>query len=255
MNAYIHTIGARLFELDYLPISWNYLDTMARHREYYHGEDEFRRGLDRYSRNTFIDHFFFADDTIENFDTMTYREAGGFIDAPYEVIKCDRDHSELVLECLGPVKGAAGSCIVKIVKKFIFKRASINLYYTIKNMSETPLSVIFGSELNFSFLSKEVDSLKLYRREGNEKVLLSPEKAEQLNVTEMFFEDVANDVRISFSTLEPGSTWSLPVETTTLGSEGLTTAYQSSCIVPRWKIDLAGQGAWENRISLRMDPL
>jgi alpha-amylase len=255
MNAYIHTLGARLFELDYLPVSWNYLDTMARHHEYYHVADESGRGCDRYSRKTFIDHFFSADATVEDFDRMTYREEGRFIDAPYEVIKCDRDHSELVLECSAPVSGAFGSCIVKIVKKFIFKRASINLYYSLKNQSETPLSVIFGSELNFSFLSKEVDSLKLFRREGNEKVLLSPEKTELANVTEMFFEDVANDVRISFSTLEPGATWSLPVETSSLGVSGLLTAYQSSCIVPRWKIDLESQGAWENRISLRMDPL
>ena len=186
---------------------------------------------------------------------MTYREDGGFIDAPFEVIKCDRDHSELVLECSAPVKGANGTGIVKIVKKFIFKRASINLYYSLKNISDTPLSVIFGSELNFSFLSKEVDSLKLFRREGGEKVLLSPEKTELAAVTELLFEDVANDVRISFSTLEPGSIWSLPVETTSRGSSGLVTAYQSSCIVPRWKIDLEPRGAWENRISLRMDPL
>ena len=29
LNAYIHTRGGALFELDFLPASWNYLDTMV----------------------------------------------------------------------------------------------------------------------------------------------------------------------------------------------------------------------------------
>ena len=36
INAYVHAEGGVLFELDYLPIAWNYLDTLDRRRESYH---------------------------------------------------------------------------------------------------------------------------------------------------------------------------------------------------------------------------
>lgn len=242
MNAYIHTLGARLFELDYLPIAWNYLDTMARH-------------IDEYSRKAFIDHFFSPETGLDDFDSMDFPRKGSFAEAPFEVIKCDRDHSELVLEHIGPlaVDGVSGK--IKIVKKFIFKKASINLYYTLKNVGSEPLSFVFGSEINLSFLSRDAENLRIYRHDDESRTPLSPEKSVLEGITGLVYEDGINETAVSVSTLEPAEAWSLPVDTLHPGPAGTSRVYQSSCLVPRWKISLEPQSAWENRINLRMDRL
>ena len=61
LNAYIHSRGGAMFELDFLPASWNYLDTMV-DREEECSEDGASTGGQwqpcAYQRKAFIDHFF-----------------------------------------------------------------------------------------------------------------------------------------------------------------------------------------------------
>ncbi len=254
MNAYIHTLGGQLFELDFLPVSWNYLDTMARYREVFHGPGGDPRSFDSYSRRSFIDHVIPPGVTIDDFDASGAAPDWSFVDAPFDVIKCDREHSELVLEHCGP-PGGSGGFPLKIVKKYIFKRASINLYYTVKNPGPDPVSLIFASEINLSFPSKDVDALRIYRPGEGESVPLSPEKMDLGETSGLLFEDVRNEAAISFSTLEPAEVWSMPVETLSPGREGLRKIYQSSCLLARWKLVLDPQESWENRLNLKMDLL
>ncbi|MDR1625310.1 MAG: DUF1926 domain-containing protein [Spirochaetia bacterium] len=248
MNAYVHTLGARLFELDYLPKSWNYLDTLARSRETV--EDSV---ADFYSRKTFIDYFFDETVGVDDFESLNFPRASFFGEAPFELVKCDRERSELVLEYTGEVSCGAFAGSVRIVKKFIFKGAGINLYYTLGNVGTESLSAVFGCELNFSFASKGAEDLKIFRTEEDSRVPVSSEKAVLKNVSELAFEDLANNTVLSFSTLEPAQVWSLPVETACPAGGGEKSAYQSSCILPRWKLKLAPGASWENRLNLRLE--
>jgi hypothetical protein len=245
MNAYVHTLGARLFELDYLPAAWNYLDTFSRYGEN-GGAGDF------YPRKAFIDHFFASDLNIDDFDKMKFPRACFWGDAPYELIKCDRERSELVLGCTGEAATGKTQARIKIVKKFIFKGAEVNLYYTLSNMGSEEVSLIFGSEINFSFLSKKADDLKIFRISDEARVPLSPEKTVVKDISALVFEDLANETALSFSTLEPAELWSLPVETSFRAEEGELPAYQASCILPRWKLTLAPDASWENRLTLRL---
>jgi alpha-amylase len=248
MNAYVHTLGARLFELDYLPAAWNYLDTMARSCETEEGGPS-----DYYSRKAFIDHFFDETVSLDDFERLNFSKESFFGHAPFEIVKCDRERSELVLEYTGDVSCGSATGRVRIVKKFIFKGPSINLYYTLTNAGTEEFSFVFGSEINFSFVSKKADDLKIFRAEGESRVSLSPEKTTLKNLTGLVFEDLANDTMLTFSTLEPAHIWSLPVETVFPTEEGGLSEYQSSCFVPRWKLKLAPEASWENRLNLRFD--
>jgi alpha-amylase len=248
MNAYIHTLGARLFELDYLPKSWNYLDTMARSRET--AENSI---ADFYSRKTFIDHFFDETVSVDDFENLNFSRASFFGEAPFELVKCDRERSELVLEYTGDVSCGETAGRVRIIKKFIFKGSGINLYYTMTNAGTQNLSLLFGCELNFSFVSKKADDLKIFRSEEESRLPVSPEKTVLKNVSELVFEDIANNTVLFFSTLEPAQVWSLPVETLCPAGGGENAIYQSSCLVPRWKLKLAPGASWENRLNLRLE--
>ncbi|MDR3200887.1 MAG: DUF1926 domain-containing protein [Spirochaetales bacterium] len=251
MNAYVHTLGARLFDLDYLPTSWNYLDTMARKYEAAEGEAE-QPVSDFYSRKAFIDHFFGVDVSIDDFEKLNFPRDSFSGEAPFELVKCDRERSELVLEYTGEfsVSGARGS--VRIVKKFIFQGSSINLYYTLTNVGPEDFSFVFGSEMNFSFLSKNAGALKIVRTEDEARISLTPEKTVLKGLSGLVFEDLPHNTTLSFSTLEPAEVWSLPVETPDV-EEGAGPVYQSSCLLPRWKLALAPEASWENRINLRLE--
>ena len=79
LNVNLHTKGGVIFELDYFRTPHNYLATMSRHREWYH-EDEI---TDRYTRNTFIDHFLQSEASPETFAKSSFKEAGDFIASVY----------------------------------------------------------------------------------------------------------------------------------------------------------------------------
>ncbi len=80
LNAYIHSRGGALFELDFLPASWNYLDTMVDHECSPDGEAGTTGGPSSvYPRKAFIDHFCTSDCSIADFEAGRHREAGDFI--------------------------------------------------------------------------------------------------------------------------------------------------------------------------------
>lgn len=130
----------------------------------------------------------------------------------------------------------------------------INLYYSITNPGDTLLSFGFGSEINISFL--QGDGVKIYKLEGKSRDEVPSNPQELTGIGEILFEDLINEVGISIATLETASGWSFPVEGTVWNEgKGSSNGYQCSSFVPRWKLDLAPHGTWENRITLRIEKL
>ncbi len=243
MNAYIHSLGGVLFELDSLNKPWNYLNTFITRTA--------ERAVPKYS---FMDHLFPPGTRLKDFASQSYEEWGDFLEQPYEVVKCDKERSELVLQRLGRIKQGKEVFPLRILKKFIFKNSTINLYYSITNPGDTLLSFGFGSEINISFL--QGDGIKIYKLEGKSRDEVPSNPQELTGIGEILFEDLINEVGISIATLETASGWSFPVEGTVWNEgKGSSNGYQCSSFVPRWKLDLAPHGTWENRITLRIEKL
>ncbi|MEW5814789.1 MAG: alpha-amylase/4-alpha-glucanotransferase domain-containing protein [Spirochaetota bacterium] len=253
LNAYVHVVGGILFELDYLPISWNYLDTLARHVEAYHNDEICNKGNDHYLRKTFIDHFFAENETIEAFDTVQYEELGDFIESLYNVTEYDREHKELNLQRIGSVRYNGMVSQIEILKKYIFKKSSVDVYYVIKNNSEEPITSCFGSEINLALASKGMESTRIYRLDNHKRTELGNERVEVKDTANIVIHDVYNDVLIDISAANNFDLWSLPVETVSKSIENYETIYQSSCLIPKWNITLTKDEKWETRISLRFD--
>ncbi len=251
LNAYIHEKGGILFELDFLPKSWNYLDSMSRYLE-----PEVKNATngklveDKYLRKSFIDHFFYKSESIENFDSMEYREAGDFIHAYYSVKDFDRDKKKLKLKAENEVGSEEEGVEIEIEKTYSFNGNKIHVDYKITNKDEKDFSSVFGIELNLALASKGLESQRIYnttKQKGNE---VSVEPNEVKEVREFTIQDIPNNVEIKLNTDKASNVWVLPLETVTPGENGLETIYQSTVFVPRWQIKLKPGDAWKNAVDL-----
>jgi alpha-amylase len=167
LNAYVHTEGGVLFELDYLPISWNYLDTLARRRESYHTSEVEARGYDSHPRKSFVDHFFDAGATVDEFHRAAAEERGTFVDEIYRRDDGKRDTHVVALSVTGSVQTDDGNHPVRIAKRFGFKRSTMDVDYTIENASEHRLRTTFAPELNFA--SSSPPERRSRRRSGRRR--------------------------------------------------------------------------------------
>jgi hypothetical protein len=127
LNAYIHSLGGALFELDFLPASWNYLDTMI-DRE---GQPEKAPGDSDASRSyegkAFLDHFFSPGARIDDFQTGALAEAGDFLFSPYEMVELNRALPELLMRRDGTVTMDSRAQPLRVEKRFVFRPRSIDV--------------------------------------------------------------------------------------------------------------------------------
>ena len=251
LNCYIHLRGGVLFELDFLPASWNYLDTMARRDESSPPKRRDATVVDRTARRAFMDHFFNEDCTLESFDSADFTEAGDFMQELYEVMDLNRSLPEVLLRRVGAVTVGESRQQIEIQKRFIFRPRSVDVYYRVTNLSPIDLSLRFGVEINFSLASRSPESGRIFRLEQERKTDIGLERAEIEGVNSLLIRDVPNEVSITLSSAEEFLCWSMPVETVTPHpEEGQERIFQSYCLVPQWRMDLSQGGSWENHLSV-----
>ncbi|MDA3939855.1 MAG: DUF1926 domain-containing protein, partial [Spirochaetia bacterium] len=209
INAYIHKNGGELFELDYLLTSWNYLDTMSRYKEPYHSKDDEESGLDWYPRNAFIDHFLEENCSIDEFSTMKYKELGSFIGSEYLLEDIDRERKTLNLECAGSVITKKNKKKIKISKKYIFKKNSIQVNLKIKNLSDENVNLNFASEINLSL--HNIADINI-SRDGLEDHSLNMEQQvfDTDKVKEIIIHEVKKKVTIYINGSDYFSLWKIP---------------------------------------------
>jgi 4-alpha-glucanotransferase len=251
LNAYVHPRGGLLFELDFLPVSWNYLDTMARRDE--SGASRRREGVptDRHQRKGFMDHFFPAECGVESFDNGRFEEAGDFLDRPYEVVDLNRTLPEITLRRAGSVLAAGLTHTVEIEKRYVFRPRSIDVYYRLANRGGSDFSARFGVEMNLSLASRTSESGRIFLLDEDRKTEIGSERRETEGVRGLLVRDVPNNVSITFSSARESVCWSLPVETVTPHpEEGQESTFQSYCFVPQWNVSLAPGEIWENQLSM-----
>ena len=256
LNAYVHTEGGVLFELDYLPISWNYLDTLARRRESYHTPDVEALGYDRHPRKSFVDHFFDAEATVDDFYRAAAPERGTFVDAMYERADGKRDTHVVALSASATVRAHDADHVVEMTKRFRFERAALEVDYTIENASAERLKTIFAPELNFAFLSQDADSLRLFVSAGKAKPReIGPQTQCIPAAGTLRLEDLVNGttLSLSLSLSSEGEVWIAPVETVSNCPEGLETRYQSTSVVPRFAIDLDPGASYSTTLSIGIE--
>ena len=248
LNANLHRKGGCVYELDYFRTSHNYMATMARHREWYH-EDYI---TDRYTRNSFIDHFYRPDEKLENVFNTSYRENGDFISSLYEVEKFNRERKEIFFRRTGSVVTKKNKFTVELSKKYSFKRNNIIVEYNIINKSDTALTTVFGTEFNLALSAEDGPVCEITSNPGG-IVADFEDTIEQKNITEVEFFDQPRKTAIVFEAENKFDLWGFPVKTKTGTGKAVEELYQGNCFIPMWNLSLAPGKSWSNRINLRIE--
>lgn len=254
INAYIHQEGGHLFELDYLPVGWNYLDTLSRRQERCHTAKVKKRGYDNEMRKSFMDRFLDPSVTIEQFDRSDYIDLGGFTQTLYQRTEYKRDGHRLGLKAESAVRQGVARVPVTIDKRYIFKRSAVQVEYTLTNCGDRDLTSIFAPEFNLAFLSQEANSLRLFLTTAKRtNVEISPSRAAHPGAKEIRMEDLINGLTVILSATEADDFWCVPVETVSGCPSGTETVYQGTCLVPRRQLSIAPDESVSMTITLAIE--
>lgn len=248
LNAYIHARGGALFELDFLPASWNYLDTMVA-RDAVAGSAA-EDAADPYARKAFLDHFFPPECTVENFQEGRYAEAGDFVREPYDVVELNRTLPELLMRRTGAVASGGARTPAGIEKRFVFRPRSIDVYYKVTNLSDSDLAARFGVEMNVSLAGRSAECGRLFLLDEDRKSEIDTERLDIEGVQGLLVRDVRNEVSITLSSAKAFRFWGMPLETAVPGAEDKPPVFQSHCFVQQWQLALGRGESWENHLSV-----
>lgn len=254
MNCYLHRVGGQIFELDYRPLAWNLLATLARRPEPYHKEQD-SADYDWYPRRALIDHFFRDDVSIDAFAACRYGEQGDFVDQLYEVeAESEDEATAVVLRRDGGVWVGDEFLPVTVSKRLSFdpQAPRVDVTYTVEHTDSAPLSLWFACELNL-VLSSGGDEGRYCEVDGA-RIPLScqSESYSGSRALSLVDEWVGFRVRLEFE--EPCDIWVFPVETLSHGLEGLSRSYQGTCVTPHWRIAPAAGHPWSMRFTLGLGP-
>jgi len=278
MNLFIDPAdGGRLTELDWKQRPFNLTNTLTRRREVYHDKiasalksadvsgaktihdrvvvkEEGLEGhlqYDWYQRGSLLDHFLGSGVDVAGFMRSQYRESGDFVINAYRMkLKKQAAPAALVLERQGHAAGLA----IRLRKEITLERSSaqFTVKYEIVNESNEELNTSFGSEFNFSLLAGNAHD-RYYDIPGHtldKRNLAST--GETNNVHQVSLVDEWLKVRLTLEFSQPAILWRAPVETVSQSEAGFERVYQSSMVMPIWRLSLPPGRAWEAEISVKI---
>jgi len=268
--------GGRITEIDWKRRPFNLTNTLTRRREGYHekilhaGKDtgevktihdrvsvkeeglQYHLLYDWYQRGSLLDHFLGTGVDLASFMRSEYYEAGDFILGAYTAHPAKRkDGATIALERAGTVEG-----IPVLLRKEITAAASSPSFlvrYHITNKSAEELNTTFGSEFNFSLLAGNAHD-RYYHLPGHtlEKRNLAS-TGETNNVSEARLVDEWLPITVSLGFDRPATFWRAPVETVSQSEAGFERVYQSSMVMPLWRISLGPGKTWEMEIRVGIE--
>ena len=294
MNLYFQpSAGGTLFEWDWRAKGFNMLNNLARRKEGYHrdliraaqkkaqgpatepGEEHVASiheivrskepGLERYlfydwyQRTALLDHFLHPDVTLDKFLTAEYGEAGDFVNQPYAFETArSKDGATVTLSRDGHVWVGAVFNPVRVEKRISVPATgtSLPIDYTVTNKGEATIDLPFGVELNFGLLSGHSDDA-YYEIPGvdiEDDYLNSRGQFNGVGEVNLFHEWFRLHVHLKFD--EAATLWWLPIETISNSEGGFERVYQSSCLLPHWKLQLAPGETWRVKLVVELrEPL
>ncbi len=273
--------GGMISELDWKPRSFNLTNTLTRRREGYHEkilqavtdlaagaqtsgvktihervsmkEEGLQHHLlyDWYTRGSLIDHFLGSGVDLAGFMRSEYYESGDFVLGAYSFSQKKQANCVSVsLERNGTVAGLA----VRLRKKISLRRSAPGFVvrHEIENRSTEELNTSFGSEFNFSLLAGNAHD-RYYDIPGHtleRKNLAST--GETNNVRQVSLVDEWLRLRLTMDFSEPAAFWRAPVETVSQSEAGFERVYQSSMVMPVWRISLPPSKTWISDLGVKV---
>lgn len=268
--------GGRLAELDWKPRSFNLTNTLTRRREYYHdkiarcGKDtcgaktihervavkeeglQYHLQYDWYNRGSLLDHFLGSGVDLSSFMKSEYYEAGDFVLGAYGM-KSEKQGgiATVSLEREGTVEGLG----VRVRKELVARagEGGFTVRYQIANISNEELNTTHGSEFNFSLLAGNAPD-RYYDMPGHtldRRHLASTGETNNVSVVSIVDEWLRLRLTLSFS--QPAVLWRAPIETVSQSEAGFERVYQSSLVMPLWRLSLGAGKLWDVEIQVKIE--
>lgn len=210
--------------------------------------------MDRYRRNSLIDHFLPAGLTLTGFAEVRFEEQGNFVEQPYET-KAEQGESGLTITLSreGQVRraGALNPLPVRLTKTLFMPLGEERLMirYAIENKGQSRLQTRFATEWNFNLLGGGGNDQAYYRVGGrtldNEHFDSTGEVAE---VREVHIGNTWLQQDMEFSLSEVATLWRFSVETVTGSEAGFERTHQGSCLTFVWPLLLDARQTWNVEI-------
>ena len=232
INCYIQAEGAGIFELDYLPKAWNYLDAGS-------------EGAAR--RAAFTDCLLPPDTKVENLlflpsETARCRRTFG-----YEAAAQNRSRAKVCFTLPSaerPEQALFDS--IEIEKYFSLKKDLLTVDYTLTNRGKENAAFCFASEIFLSFAGEGEEFVRFFSTQGGAKDTALAEGITHA-VEGLKIHDLKNEVQIN---LASEKTFDLCVKPVRLGSGG-EEWYQTHWIVSFFVLSLSGGEKWSSSFSLK----
>jgi hypothetical protein len=252
LNCYIKKRGASVFELDYLPKSWNYLDTLARRRELAFGKlPSFSGPEDRYRRAAFADRltppgFAFA-------DALAGRFGGSRLCAmePYDLLELDKTRGKVLFR-LPPRAGEGPFENLELEKTYTLKQDMLTLRYRLTNRGDKPERGNFITDVDLAFPGEGPLFQRIYAPREERKEALAELPGTLPDTAAVELQDLKNEVIISLGSDRKFDAWINPIRTWCRIGGKMTDQYQSTCVSLVKKITLNPRETLETEFCLRM---
>jgi alpha-amylase len=283
LNCYVKPDdGGKVFELDFKSISLNLLDIVSRREEGYHRklsqeaqqvkgdhvasihdivtmkEEGLEKHLhyDWYRRGSFIDHFFGDGTTLESLWQSKHPEEGDFVNQPY-VSDSGRNGATATVQLVrdGAIwrNGLPHRLRVQKTLQVSPRLGEIRAHYRIRNSEKAQVALWFGVEFNVGLQAGDAPDRYYYvpGQRLEDPRLRSKGEIADTSVVGLRDEWLGIDVQIDTGT--PTEFWRFPIETVSLSESGFERVFQSSVVIPHWRIQLEKE--WECTIVHRMTAL
>ena len=241
LNYFIKSHGAGIFELDYLPCAWNYLDTMAPRLESSKSE----------KRCSFVDWLAPPETLPEDLKAEGIKGGRFCGKEEYEATDTDRLHRRVVFSL--PQKTDLRWGEIEIGKTWQLKKNSLALEYMLKNSGTKITNFVFSTSIDFSFSGEgerflRVLSSNLSSNEGEKENIPINEGQTIRNVKTLEFQDLKNETLINLESSRSFDGRIFPVRSGFSGQE----EYQSTCLMTLLPVSLEAGKTWKASFSLKI---
>ena len=177
-----------------------------------------------------------------------YNESGDFVQAPYQFeTKKQKDKLNIYMGREGTVfsNGAPRKLLLKKNIHILPDNSKLNIIYQLSNLENEPIELWFAVEFNIALLAGNAPDRYYYfpAKKLENPILASTGIVE--NINKMGLKDEWLKLNISFHFDKPTNIWRFPIETISQSEGGFEKVYQSSVVLPNWKIILQPQKTWK----------
>lgn len=271
--------GGHIYELDVRHAATNLLATLERRPEAYHsaiaaacgtGSDAYdgppsilnkvvlkHEGLgdllvyDRHPRKALVDHFLPDDATADDFKTARVADLGDFAMGTYHAkLQRNPDGVALLMERPGRADGHA----LRIRKSIALGPGdgTLDIQYVLEDLP-VGIPLNFAVEINLASMAGHAED-RYFSEPGGNRLGMLDARIDQTSSRGLILTDEWLDLAVGLSWSVPASLWCLPIETVSQSEGGFEAVYQSSAVVPRWRIVADESRRWEVRIRWSIGP-